>query len=288
MPRQSVRQQVLQGLDNAKANAQRARYYMLLGQLANNLLDDESDIDMSSPPSSSPSSPSSSGSDSSSSGDSDTILIADYFFEEFAGKIQALEDEVARARYLQSREPLPRAPQMQLLNLWAFSSPQRFQKKLRVTPGTFGGLVGFIEKHPIFSNRSNNPQLPPAFQLAIFLNCVGHYGNAATSEDIAEWAGVSVGTVYNCSKRIMIALMQLHDHAFHFDPNTDERDAQEKEKSKMWSQAKTCRGWRGGYLVANGSCFSLFQKPGMHGETFYDKKCNYSINAQVCFYFYFP
>jgi hypothetical protein len=68
---------------------------MLLGQLANNLLDDESDTDMSSPPSSNPSSPSPSG-------DSDTILIADYFFEEFAGKIQALEDEVAHARNLQS------------------------------------------------------------------------------------------------------------------------------------------------------------------------------------------
>jgi len=64
----------------------------------------------------------------------------------------------------------------------------------------------------------SNQQLPVWFQLAIFLNGVGHYGNAATTQDIAEWAGVAVGTVYNCYQCVMLSLLHWHDAVIHFNP----------------------------------------------------------------------
>jgi hypothetical protein len=45
-------------------------------------------------------------------------------------------------------------------------------------------------------------QLPCEIQLAIFLNHAGHYGNTATIQDIADWANISVGSIYNCTKRV--------------------------------------------------------------------------------------
>jgi hypothetical protein len=46
-----------------------------------------------------------------------------------------------------------------------------------------------IENHAIFGS---DHQLPCEIQLAIFLNHAGHYGNAATIQDIADWAGISM------------------------------------------------------------------------------------------------
>lgn len=78
----------------------------------------------------------------------------------------------------------------------------------------FVELINKIIYHLIFYNNSNNPQLPVLIQLAIFLNAAGHYGIAAT---VAEWAGVSVGTVYNCYRHVMVAILQHHDNTIHFD-----------------------------------------------------------------------
>ncbi|KAG2046529.1 hypothetical protein BDR06DRAFT_1035893, partial [Suillus hirtellus] len=137
-----------------------------------------------------------------------------------------------------------------------------------------------IQAHPIFHNNSNNPQLPVAVQLAIFLNGVGHYGNAATTEDISDWAGVSVGTIYNCYKRVMIAILQLHDRAIHFDP-LDREDQIERERAKAYVEQKTCREWRGGFLCVDGTPSPLHEKPSWHSEGFFDKNSDYSLTAQV-------
>ncbi|KAG2056159.1 hypothetical protein BDR06DRAFT_880846 [Suillus hirtellus] len=64
----------------------------------------------------------------------------------------------------------------------------------------------------------NNPQLPIQLQLTMFLNSTGHYGNAATTEDMSDWAGMSMGTIYNCYKCVMIVILQLHNLAIYFDP----------------------------------------------------------------------
>ncbi|KIO11472.1 hypothetical protein M404DRAFT_126801, partial [Pisolithus tinctorius Marx 270] len=69
--------------------------------------------------------------------------------------------------------------------------------------------------HYIFLNKSNNKQLPVAIQLAIFHFHVGHYGNASSPEDAAQWACISVGTVINCTHWVMAALLDKHDNSIY-------------------------------------------------------------------------
>lgn len=108
------------------------------------------------------------------------------------------------------------------------------------------------------------------------MNRFGHYGNAATKEDIGEWAGVSSGTVENATKRVVIALLSLHDKYVR-PPTTAEREA-----SKRFSENKTCRGWRNGFLSVDGTGIGVFQKPGHYGGAYYSgKDGSYSLNLQV-------
>lgn len=202
-------------------------------------------------------------------------------FNELHKALAALDDEIQTTRVLNRRPPPPRAPQIQLLTEWATDHPERFRRKVRVLPSVFDELVRKIQDHPIFSTQG---QLPVYFQLALFLNRAGHYGNAATPEDVAEWAGVSVGTVYNCSRRVMISLISLHDEVMHWNIQ-DPACIEEKNKAKAWVGGRICSGWKYGYLSGDGTCFNLYQKPGHYGETFCDRKCNYSLNCQVEFFF---
>ncbi|KAF9223943.1 hypothetical protein BS17DRAFT_678473, partial [Gyrodon lividus] len=119
--------------------------------------------------------------------------------------------------------------------------------------------------------------LPTAIQLAIFLNHAGHYGNAISPKDVAQWAGVSVGFVINCTNHVMVAILDQHDDFMIF-PSFD---LQDMENARSYVEAQVCPEWRNGTLAADGSAFCLYAKPGLHGETFFDWKSNYSLNCQV-------
>ncbi|EGO02152.1 hypothetical protein SERLA73DRAFT_25729, partial [Serpula lacrymans var. lacrymans S7.3] len=150
----------------------------------------------------------------------------------------------------------------------------RFRHQLRVYPSTFDAILARVRHHPIYHNNSNNEQIPVEVQLAIFLTRLGHYGNRASVADIADWSGVSVGGVELCTKRCMIAIISLHDDVIKAPTPA------EKEAAKCWVERQVCPAWRNGYLSIDGTTFNLFQKPSHYGETFYDRKSNYSINAQ--------
>ncbi|KIK24719.1 hypothetical protein PISMIDRAFT_97994, partial [Pisolithus microcarpus 441] len=99
-------------------------------------------------------------------------------------------------------------------------------------------------------------------------------------QDMAEWAGVSVGTVHNCYKWVMVAILHHHDEVIHFNPENPE-DRREKEMAKRYVEERTCPQWRGGYLCVDATPFNLYQKPGLHGEGLFDRKANYSLSNQV-------
>ena len=139
-------------------------------------------------------------------------------FIEFNNAISALHDEVSKSRTLFSHPQASCAPQLHLLEEWALTHQEKFCHKLRMDPEVFVEIMNRISIHPIFYNNSNNPQLAVPVQLAIFLNSIGHYGNAATPNNIVEWAGVSVGTVYNCYNHVMIAILHHHNNLMFFDP----------------------------------------------------------------------
>jgi hypothetical protein len=139
----------------------------------------------------------------------------------------------------------------------------------------FNGLVALIIDNTIFSNNFNCPQLPVHIQLAIFLFRAGHYGNAMSPEDVAQWAGISVGGVEKCTDCVIVSLLSLHDEAIHFPGVND------KEKAKEFVAAQTCEEWRNGFLIIDGTKFPLYQRPGLHGDAWYNKGGEYSIDCQV-------
>ena len=156
-----------------------------------------------------------------------------------------------------------------------FHDPKRFRHNLRVPASTFDTLLEMIETHPVFLNNAKFSQGPVNQQLAIALFRFGHNGNAASVEAVAQWAGVSAGTVVNCTRRVMISFLALHDSAIRW-PSEDE-----KERSKEWVESVSCHAWRDGYCMVDGTPIVLFQKPGYHGEAYFDRKSNYSLNLQV-------
>jgi hypothetical protein len=102
------------------------------------------------------------------------------------------------------------------------------------------------------------------------------YGNAASPEDTAQWVGLSVGGIEKCTDRVVIALLLHHDSTIHFP------DADKKETAKAYVEASMCSEWCDGFLLVDGTKFTLFQHPGLHGDTWFDKDGEYSISCQVC------
>lgn len=176
---------------------------------------------------------------------------------------------------LQPGTSVKKSAQIHLLDDFRVNNICLYQKKLRVHPSTFDTLLNKIEAHTIFYNNLHVPQAPPAFQFAIFLNRAGHYGNAASPEDLAQWAGVSAGSIINAMNWVMVALLWLHDKAIHLPM------AEEKESAKQWMEGQTCPEWRGGHLMVDSTKFPVFQQPGLYGDAWFDKNKDYSLDCQV-------
>jgi hypothetical protein len=216
------------------------------------------------------------------SSDTDSLFsITDFemkYYTNWEQRYHELWDKISTTRVLNPAPPILKSSQLHLLDQWRIHSPERFRRKLHVEPQTFDSLVSRIEDHPIFYNNSNNSQLPVYIQLYIFLFRAGHYGNASSPEDTAQWAGISVGGVEKCTDRVIVALLSCHDNAIHLP------DAEEKESSKSYVGEAVCPEWRGGFLLADGSKFPFYQRPGLHGDAWFDKDGTYSIDCQVCIY----
>lgn len=239
--------------------------------------DSEDDLD-----SNSSASNSSSTSDSSSSDDDRSDIEVDDAEEEYMARMRRIEDcmeEVLSNRVLfPNIDPVPHVPQLELVLIdyrRHETSEKRFRRNLRCSPTTFDAIVARIQDHAVFQNNSNMPQLPVEHQLAIALWRFGHAGNSSSVEDIAQWAGVSAGMVVNSTRRVIIAVLSHHDDTIHW-PTTAE-----KEEAKEWVESVSCPAWRDGFCMVDGTLVPLFEKPGYHGETYFDRKSNYSLNVQV-------
>jgi hypothetical protein len=191
-------------------------------------------------------------------------------YQHLLSEITALIDEVQKARYLNCLEvPLLRAPQIHLLEHFAVFWPHLL---------IFDCIVNNIHEHEIFGLGSNNLQLPISIQLGIFLNHAGHYGNMISPKDVSQWAGVSMGSVINCTHCIMVSLLSHHNEYIQVPP----ADSEDLELAHNFVEERSCPGWWNSVFAVDGSVIPLFQKPGFFGEIFYDRKSTYSMNCQVC------
>jgi hypothetical protein len=187
------------------------------------------------------------------------------------------------SRVLNSSGPVPKCSQLYLVLVeFKEGDSLRFRRNLRVSPDTFDELVQRIADHHVFHNQSNCQQFPVEIQLAITLFRFGHDGNSTSVEAVAQWAGVSVGTVVKTTRRVIIAFLSLHDTVIRW-PNEEE-----KEAAKEWVEAESCPSWRDGFCMVDGTLIPLFEKPGHHGEAYFDRKSNYSLNVQVSSFFFVP
>ncbi|KAF8824329.1 hypothetical protein HHX47_DHR8000194 [Lentinula edodes] len=86
---------------------------------------------------------------------------------------------------------------------------------------------------------------------------------------------MSAGTVVNATQRVMVAFLALHDDVIHWPT------ARMKEEAKEWVEAATCAAWRNSWIFVDGTLIPLAEKPAYHGEAYFDRKSNYSLNVQV-------
>lgn len=193
--------------------------------------------------------------------------------------IEELE-ELYRQRCRKERRNIPKtnANLRNLLDIYRYQFPDIFRSYLRVSPECFNALADSIRHHPVFHNNSNNDQTPVEEQLAVALYRFGHYGNAASTMKVALWAGIGYGTVRNVTIRVMTALC---DERFRR-ATTPWLNAQDIERAKAWVEGNSCPAWRDGWLMVDGTLVPLFQRPHHYGNTFFDRKSNYSMNVQVC------
>jgi hypothetical protein len=194
-----------------------------------------------------------------------------------------LHDLLENAKQVMATRRLPPVPVQKSSPLplvfeeYMVHDPKRFQRNLRVSPETFRQLERKLAGNPVFHPRDGVlPQLPVRSQLAITLFRFGHEGSACGTEYVAQWAGVCAGMVTKATRRVMQAVLSFHDEAICW------ASPAEKEEAKRWVEERSCRAWRGGYCMVDGTLVPLFQKPTHFGEGYFDRKSNYSLNVQVC------
>ncbi|KIJ48108.1 hypothetical protein M422DRAFT_248289 [Sphaerobolus stellatus SS14] len=170
--------------------------------------------------------------------------------------------ELHSSRYLQQRISILKTPQQLWLplNVYKKDHPELFRSYLWISPATFDIL-----------------QIPVDQQLAVTLFRFGHYGNAATLQKVGLWAGFGYGTVDLCTKRIMAAICDARFRWAVMQWPTEKQ----KEDAKAWIESRSCPSWRDGWLMVDGTLVSLFARPGFYGNTWYDRKSNYSLNVQL-------
>jgi hypothetical protein len=165
-----------------------------------------------------------------------------------------------------------------LLREYKLNRPEIFCSHVRVTPESFDSILAAICHDPIiFHNNSQNEQHPVDKQLAVTLYCFSHFGNTASTLKVALWAGIGYSTVDWVTKHIMVAVCreEFHHATLHWP------DGEEKKAVKEWVEANSCPAWRDGWLMVYGTLVPLFSHPRFYGNTWYDRKSNYSMNVQV-------
>jgi hypothetical protein len=119
--------------------------------------------------------------------------------------------------------------------------------------------------------------MPVGVQVAITLYRFGHFGNSAGLQNVADWAGIGKGTVETVTRRVIVAILHasFRNHVMHIPTR------QEKRKAKSWVRQHSCKAWRHGYCMVDGTLIPLDERPFWFGESYYDRKGNYSLNVQV-------
>ncbi|KAF8166165.1 hypothetical protein BJ912DRAFT_1003126 [Pholiota molesta] len=168
-------------------------------------------------------------------------------------------EKMYQTRYEKPRQRIHRRPatMREVLDVDKQEHPSEFRNFLRVNPTTFDKMVEQLSIHPVFQNNSPNGQMPIEDQLSIALYRFGHFGNAAGLRKVARWSGYGKGTVLLATRRVMVAILdkRFMDSAVHLPTPA------EKEEAKQWVESHSCRKWRDGWCMVDGTLVPLFDRP---------------------------
>ncbi|KAJ6567854.1 hypothetical protein B0H10DRAFT_1841356, partial [Mycena sp. CBHHK59/15] len=193
--------------------------------------------------------------------------------------VQQEVEEMYEHRYEQLHNTLPHRPSYlhHVLTALKVGQADHFCQALRVSPLMFDTLLAALENDPVFFNNSYHPQLPVEQLGAVALYRFSHNGNAASIQGVANWAGLGKGTVHLFTRRVMTAVLRpgFMKSAVHMPTPL------EKENTKHWVQSHWCRAWRNGWCFVDGTLVLLDEQPTWYGKSYFDRKCNYSLNIQI-------
>ena len=177
------------------------------------------------------------------------------------------------------RMPKPSEPFMKhLLKTLKPTRPDHFCTELWISPLTFDHLIKAIRDDPVFVHHLKlSPKAPIEEQLAVTLYRFGHNGNSTSPQPIANWAGIGKGTVELYTCQIMVALLQPE----FMQSSVRWPDEEEKEAAKKWVQDHSCKAWRNRWCFVDRTLVPLSSRPYWYGESYFDRKCRYSLNVQV-------
>eukprot|EP01035_Chromulina_nebulosa_P002733 gene2733-3722_t len=174
--------------------------------------------------------------------------------------IMELAASIGSHRYLNVSVPIPKNHEWREL-FFAFPDND-FRQMARMDQISFLRLLQKIEDHPVFHNQSLNVQELVWVQLAVALNRLGCYGNGASIGRVARFSGISNGSVWNYTKRVIEAILTLTPDYVYW-PDADKRRA---IAARFYAKhgLSNCVG------IVDGTPVVFMQRPGVDGETFFD------------------
>lgn len=178
---------------------------------------------------------------------------------------------VSKTRYLVPRFRAPHASPFNMSDMLRECQTD-FRQAMQTSREGFKALANLIWGHPIFFSSGHTPQPQLDHQLAITLERLGSNGNGASVGWFSCNYKVSRGAVINCTRRVITAILDQGGHCLQW-PGSSRR----KGISSVLAQEgfPSCVGF------VDGTTIPLYQRPGIDGEVFFDRKHRYSINAQI-------
>ena len=135
-------------------------------------------------------------------------------------------------------------------------------------------LLQKIEDNGVFHNESVAPQELVWVQLAVALNRLGCYGNGTSIGRVARFSGISNGSVWNYTRRVITAILSLTDDYIYW-PDAEKR-------IRIRERFYTKHGLRNCVGIVDGTPVIFAQRPAVDGETFFDR---YTSPTMFCVFY---
>ena len=156
-----------------------------------------------------------------------------------------------------------------------FLSDTEFLQKYRLSRASFGKLVSLIETHPVFTKPKRGPdQLPPLYQLMIFLKYLGTEGSGNSNPDLRNIFRTGRGSNNFYKLRVVKAVQSLRLQYYKWPDEAERRRISTRIQNVY--HLPNCVGF------ADGTLNPLSTKPRRHDAAdYFGRKHGYALSTMV-------